>query len=637
MEKLKKEKAKVKGAFTRARTRLFMTMEGGLSSRLQVMERLDHFTDAFDDVLKACEQLMTYYEESGDGTKLREISDELEAVERDFDMTERLVRGYLDESTLSPSKQTTTEPQTKKLRDEVNRQEKEIERITKDLEKTLEEYQKKLQQELEKDTAENKTPLSETFNTTTAPVLPLPKVTSTPINPQVSAAATQNIDSVGEIDFSQATLPSVSSAGSVAMGTSNIDGVDKVYVPQATLPPVSNAVSAATGTSVPNVMPVAADHQLTQSTSKLQLQKQCVTNTAACRTNSTMTQLGNDASILLTRVNIPKFSGNIKNYESWKAAFYACVDKAKATPEYKLLRLRECLQDDALRVVDNLGYSPAAYEAAKTRLERKYGGVRRALTLRLDEMNTFKPVREGNEKDLERLAELLDVIVVNLKDAGQDAELGSGSLYITLLRKLNKNLLAKYKQWINDKHQDETVEQLREFIDRESEFMTSASETISGVLKEPARKERSATGRTLLTQHETPIGEFKKKCQVCSKPHGLWACDDHKKMAVNRRWDIVKDHKVCFRCLGVGHFGPSCVRSRVCGLNACKSSHHRLLHDDTKGHQKPTRHGRGAHREDTHNYDGDRKSGTDRTYSTKNSSSVLDQRNQTSESKRPPR
>ncbi|KAK3754553.1 hypothetical protein QZH41_005587 [Actinostola sp. cb2023] len=166
------------------------------------------------------------------------------------------------------------------------------------------------------------------------------------------------------------------------------------------------------------------------------------------------------------RVNIPKFSGNIKNYESWKAAFYACVDKAKATPEYKLLRLRECLQDDALRVVDNLGYSPAAYEAAKTRLERKYGGVRRALTLRLDEMNTFKPVREGNEKDLERLAELLDVIVVNLKDAGQDAELGSGSLYITLLRKLNKNLLAKYKQWINDKHQDETVEQLREFTTR---------------------------------------------------------------------------------------------------------------------------------------------------------------------------
>ena len=48
------------------------------------------------------------------------------------------------------------------------------------------------------------------------------------------------------------------------------------------------------------------------------------------------------------------------------------------------------------------------YEAAKSRLERKYGGKRRALTLRLEELNAFKPVREGNERDLEKFSELLD-------------------------------------------------------------------------------------------------------------------------------------------------------------------------------------------------------------------------------------
>jgi len=32
-------------------------------------------------------------------------------------------------------------------------------------------------------------------------------------------------------------------------------------------------------------------------------------------------------------------------------------------------------------------------------------------------------VREGNEKDLEKFSELLDGIVVNLKDANQEAEL----------------------------------------------------------------------------------------------------------------------------------------------------------------------------------------------------------------------
>ena len=66
---------------------------------------------------------------------------------------------------------------------------------------------------------------------------------------------------------------------------------------------------------------------------------------------------------------------------------------------------------------------------------------------------------------------------MNLTDAKQEAELGNGSLYITLQRNANKNLLAKYKQWICDSGTREDVNALKEFIDRESEFMTAASET----------------------------------------------------------------------------------------------------------------------------------------------------------------
>ena len=87
------------------------------------------------------------------------------------------------------------------------------------------------------------------------------------------------------------------------------------------------------------------------------------------------------------------------------------------------------------------------------------------MTLRMEELDAFKLIRDGNEKDLESLAELLDAIVVNLTDAGQEAELGSGSLYITIQRKLSKNLLAKYKQWLSDNHRDRNVQTLREFID----------------------------------------------------------------------------------------------------------------------------------------------------------------------------
>ena len=102
--------------------------------------------------------------------------------------------------------------------------------------------------------------------------------------------------------------------------------------------------------------------------------------------NSNNDQLSIDSSAALTRVSIPKFAGNKKDYEAWKAAFYLCVDQARATPEYKLLKLREYPQGEAPKVIGNLGHSAAAYKAAKSRIEGKYGGKRRALTLCLEKL-----------------------------------------------------------------------------------------------------------------------------------------------------------------------------------------------------------------------------------------------------------
>ena len=67
----------------------------------------------------------------------------------------------------------------------------------------------------------------------------------------------------------------------------------------------------------------------------------------------------------LKRVTIPMFSGDKRMYQNWKAAFMACIDEAPATPEYKLLQLRQCLTGEALKAIESLGYSAAAYETAK--------------------------------------------------------------------------------------------------------------------------------------------------------------------------------------------------------------------------------------------------------------------------------
>ena len=56
----------------------------------------------------------------------------------------------------------------------------------------------------------------------------------------------------------------------------------------------------------------------------------------------------------------------------------ACVDQAPATAEYKLLQLKQCLlAGEALRAIEGLGHSAAAYHAAKKAGEK----VRRSMPI----------------------------------------------------------------------------------------------------------------------------------------------------------------------------------------------------------------------------------------------------------------
>ncbi|MEW8314928.1 MAG: DUF1759 domain-containing protein, partial [Candidatus Thiodiazotropha endolucinida] len=125
--------------------------------------------------------------------------------------------------------------------------------------------------------------------------------------------------------------------------------------------------------------------------------------TATCQSNNSPT-IGQDLWRQLKRVQIPVFTGDKKKYQSWKASFLACIDSAPATAEYKLLQLRQYVSGDALKVIDSLGHSAAAYEAAKERLERKYGGKRRQIALYLEELEEFPQIRLGHAKDIEDFA-----------------------------------------------------------------------------------------------------------------------------------------------------------------------------------------------------------------------------------------
>ena len=196
----------------------------------------------------------------------------------------------------------------------------------------------------------------------------------------------------------------------------------------------------------------------------------------------------------------------------------ACVDKAPATAEYKLLQLHQYLLGEALKTTENLGHSAAAYQITKERLERKFRGQHQQMAIYFEELENLRPVRFGNSRDLEQFTDILDIAIINLKENGNCGELGDGSLCLRLQKKLPEIMLTQYQRWIYEKRRQPSAETLREWIIMESEYQTVAHETVYGFQE----TNKIYVWRT--HDANTALGY----CKICGR---VWQCDIFENMS----------------------------------------------------------------------------------------------------------
>ena len=305
----------------------------------------------------------------------------------------------------------------------------------------------------------------------------------------------------------------------------------------------------------------------------------------AKQSNSRPTSIGQDLWSQLKRVQMPVFYGDKRLYQSWKAAFLVYIDAAPVTAEYKLLQLRQYLAAEELYAIDNLGHSVHAYEAAKERLERKFGGKRRQVLIYFEDLGNFPQTRIGNAKDLEQFAFLLDSALINLHEAGKHNELEDGFLYITLQRKLPQSLLASYHRWVYENNISESVITLKTLVVQESEFQTIANETIHGFacpsddIQTKRHKSKYDEPRTFFGKARVIRGLQKQiLCSFCGADQCIWQCQKYLQKSVHDRWNFAKQFRLCYQCSIDEHLGKLCPKSRQCGQDRCQKQHHRLLH-----------------------------------------------------------
>jgi len=280
------------------------------------------------------------------------------------------------------------------------------------------------------------------------------------------------------------------------------------------------------------------------------------------------------------KLSIPTFSGNVKEYESWRAAFKHCIEQASASKEEKLLHLRNYLSGSALKLIESLGYGESAFDKALQRLESRFGGARRLYLSVLEDIDNFRAVKEESVGEIEKFAEMIENVVVRLKEINKEPELQDGVLLQTLLKKLPAKMLLKYEKWIRNQSEERSIEKLHEWIQEEASLRRGVQETLFGV-SPPRRIDKVASYVTHGNNSESRSRqESWRKCVKCLKDHSLDKCGDFQELTVAARCDIVKKENLCFNCLRGNHQVKDCRFMRSCGQ--CGKRHHLLLHYDKR-------------------------------------------------------
>ena len=71
-----------------------------------------------------------------------------------------------------------------------------------------------------------------------------------------------------------------------------------------------------------------------------------------------------------------------------------------------------------------------------------------------------------------------------------------------------------------------------------------------------------------------------RPCIVFQRSHGLFLCDGFKSKDGRARFNIAKQHGLCFNRMVPGHYAHKCRKPSVCSVPGCSRKHTKFLHTD---------------------------------------------------------
>ncbi len=270
------------------------------------------------------------------------------------------------------------------------------------------------------------------------------------------------------------------------------------------------------------------------------------------------------------------------------------IDRKPIPEEEKLFYLEKYLSGEAKGICEGLFLvgTGTAYQQARKLLEERYGAPHIVADAFRDKLDSWPKIQPKDGASLQKLADFLNHCLAVAKTMSALSILDDERENRKLLHKLPDWIVSRWARIVVDHRRQGSYPSFTTFVEFVNEEAKVATERInasdSSVSVAPKRKRtvtvfnnKKADQQKGKDVKEVPskvksVTQPQTSCVMCKKNHKLEVCLSYLNLPLKDREQVVKDNKICFKCLTPGHFSKTCRKKKPCAV--CNKLHPTSLH-----------------------------------------------------------
>ena len=307
----------------------------------------------------------------------------------------------------------------------------------------------------------------------------------------------------------------------------------------------------------------------------------CISSSFSSSDNVMFNQFsGLKLALELPKAHISEFTGDPVNYWSFINNFKVNVASKLSDDNARLQYLLQLCKGKARACIENCALlESGGYEIAMNVLRKQFGQPHMILNGLINEMLNRKRISNGDGEGLWNLVSVMKKCEVTLNQMGYLNDLNS----TTTLLKIQSLLPIRMQNAWADKAHELLEHGEPKFVDM-IRFIEKKAEVSCNMFGRSVGKSNTTSHSNEPPKVKTNNIKTKRKlaCFHCNEEHVITSCDKFLQMNLDERIKVVKDKRLCYRCLVFGHPANRCRREETkCG-KCSSTSHHELLHPPEK-------------------------------------------------------